>query len=154
MSPSPSHAALISFFEKPVCVKAAAPLKDGVTIALHLADTEVLTLEKISGRLNLLPSPPSAPDMTFYLGSKASESLSSIHSEDIGEIGIMIFDLMIHSDKEYRISVRVHANSFTLLRNGYFGVLTLGGAPVMTYLAKKGFGNISKIKNAISRLRN
>jgi|694.fasta_scaffold60969_2 hypothetical protein len=153
MSLSQAHAALKSFFDKPVCSQAAAPLKDGVEIAIKIGTLETLTLKKQGGRLELFPSSSLSPDMTFSMGEQAGEALAAIQTEDIGEIGIMIFDLMIHPDKKNRISVKVHANSFSLLRNGYFGVLALGGAPVMTYLAKKGLGNISKIKNALSRLK-
>ena len=47
----------------------------------------------------------------------------------------------------------VFVGPFDFLTHGYLGILPLGGATVMKFLASKGFTGISKIRDAISKLR-
>jgi hypothetical protein len=144
---------LKAFFERPVCVAGTKPLRDGIQIAVHLAGAGPVTLQKRGGRPEVLSSPPEKPQMTFHVPSKGLQQLVSTQTEDVGEIGVAILKLMAHSDPEYHVTAKVHIGLFDLLRNGYLGVLPLGGATVMKFLGTKGFGSIGKIKEAIGRLR-
>ena len=60
---------------------------------------------------------------------------------------------MAHGDPTFRIKASVHIGAFDLLRNGYLGVLPLGGVTVMRFLSSKGLNGIGKIKDAIGRMR-
>jgi hypothetical protein len=144
---------LSDFFSRDVCQRATKPLRDGIEIAVNLADAGTMTLTKKGGRMRAEPRTPGKPDMTFQVPERALHELTATTSEDIGEIGIAILKLMAHSDAQMRVTAKVHIGLFDLLRNGYLGVLPLGGAPVMKFLGSKGFNGIGKIKEAISRLR-
>ncbi len=144
---------LSDFFSRDVCQRATKPLREGIQIAVHVAGAEAMSLSKKGGRLSVEAGPPKKADMTFLVPERALRELTATDTNEIGEIGIAILKLMAHSDPEMRISAKVHIGLFDLLRNGYLGVLPLGGAPVMKFLASKGFNGVGKIKDAISRLR-
>ena len=65
----------------------------------------------------------------------------------------MLDFLMLSQEESLRLKAKVHIGSFQLLRNGYLGILPLGGVTVMKFLASKGFSSIGKIKDAISNLK-
>lgn len=141
------------FFEKPICQKAAAPLKNGSEVAIQVGDLAPFTLLKDQGHLFLAPSSSSSPDLSFFVGSEIPLLLNQINSDEIGEVGISVFNWMLEKEENKRISVKIHLDSFSVVRKGYLGVLALGGIPLMQYLATKGLGNVSKIKNALIKLQ-
>jgi len=153
MNAESSFYQLRSFFEKPVCQKAAEPLKDGAELAIQVGNETPFSLFKQRGQLALHPTAPTSPDMTFVLGGQIPTLLNQLGSNEIAEMGISIFNWMLEKDENKRISAKVHVDSFSILRKGYFGVLAQGGLPVMQYLATKGLGNLGKLKNALGKLR-
>jgi hypothetical protein len=153
MNPESSFFQLRSFFEKPVCQKAAEPLKDGAELAIQVGDEAPFSLFKQRGQLTLVPTAPTSPDMTFVLGGEIPTLLNQLGSNEIAEMGISIFNWMLEKDENKRISAKVHMDSFSILRKGYFGVLAQGGLPVMQYLATKGLGNLGKLKSALAKMR-
>lgn len=145
---------LQSFFQRPVAQTGTRPLRDGVEIALYLEDQGPVTLVKQNGQaLVLNHAPQKKPDMTFHIPCEAAKTLSGLSTDDVGEVGVEILKLMAHSDPAHRVTAKVHIGAFDLLRNGYLGVIPLGGPTVMKFLASKGFNNIGKIRDAISRMR-
>jgi hypothetical protein len=144
---------LKAFFALEVCQRATQPLKNGVELAIHITDCAPLTLEKKQGKVAVIEGTPKSPDMTFWIGKKGVHRLVETKTEDIGEIGIHLIKLMLDSDPEYRLKSKVHIGTLQLLTHGYLGVLPLGGSTVMKFLASHGFSNLSKIKEAISKLR-
>jgi hypothetical protein len=144
---------LKTFFEKPVCQAATKPLRDGVQIALHLDGADPVTLEKQNGVIQVVNAAPKKADMSFWVPAGAIETLSKVETTDVGEVGVEILKLMAHSDPAYHMTAKVHIGVFDLLRHGYLGVLPLGGPTVMKFLGSKGFGNMNKIREAISRMR-
>ncbi|MFM8268751.1 MAG: hypothetical protein ACKN9V_01065 [Pseudomonadota bacterium] len=153
MTMESSFYALRSFFERPVCQRAADPLKDGAELAIQVGTESPFSLSKHQGQLSLNPTPPTSPDITFLLGAEIPSLMSQLTSNEMAELGISIFNWMLEKDQNKRISARVHIDSFSILRKGYLGVLAQGGIPVMQYLATKGMGNLSKIKEVLSKLR-
>lgn len=147
------YESLAAFFRRDVCQRATKPLRDGIVIAVAVDGEAPLSLTKMGGRMEVTMEKPAKPDMSFSLTAKGLEQLSSLQTEDIGEIGVGILKLMAHSDPAYRMTAKVHIGMFDLLRHGYLGVLPLGGPTVMKFLGAKGFGSIGKIKDALSRLR-
>lgn len=147
-----AFAELKRFFEKPACQKATAPLRDGAAVCVVVAGTR-LGLMRRDGKMEVTEVAPKKADMTFELPIESLGELADNPSEDIGELGIAILQLMAHSDPTRRMSAKVHIGPFDLLARGYLAVLPLGGGTVMKYLASKGFTGISKIREGISRMR-
>lgn len=144
---------LKAFFDREVCQRATKPLRDGIEIAIHVGEGSARTLTKINDRVSVEPRPPKSPDMTFRVTPKGVERLIELQTEDIGEIGVQILKLMTSSTNDEKLTAKVHIGIFNILRNGYLGVLPLGGPTVMKFLAAKGFTGIGKIKDALSRLK-
>jgi len=144
---------LKEFFSRPVCNAATKPLREGVQIAIYLDDQGPVCLTKKNKAMTVETTAPAKPDMTFWVPAPAVATLTSLTTEDVGEIGVEILKLMAHDDAAHRISAKVHIGTFDLLRHGYLGVLPLGGPAVMKFLASKGLTGVGKIKDAISKLK-
>lgn len=144
---------LRAIFDREVCQKATKPLRDGVKIAIYVGEDGPLTLSHQGGRTGIFRTAPTSPDMTFIIPPRAIEDLEAIQTEDIGEIGVAIIKQMMSDDETRKIKAKVHIGTFDLLRNGYLGIIPLGGTTVMKYLGTKGFASIGKIKDAISKMR-
>jgi hypothetical protein len=154
MSAKPTEFKLLkNFFSLEVCQRATRPLKNGIEIAIHVDENSSLTLTKQKGQTEIIEETPQKPDMTFWIGKDGVKELTSLETEDIGEIGVAIIKLMLSGDSKTRLKSKVHIGTLQLLTHGYLGVLPLGGPTVMKFLASKGFSSIGKIKEAISQLR-
>ena len=148
-----SVSSLEKFFALDVCQRATKPLKEGIEIAIYVADEGPVSLIKIENQAKIITTAPKNPDMSFWIGPQGIKELMQLTTSDIGEVGIAIIKLMLSKDPNTVLKAKVHIGTFSLLRNGYLGVLPLGGSTVMKFLATKGFTNIGKIKDAISSLR-
>ena len=71
-------------------------------------------------------------------------------SEDVGELGVEFFQLVLERDPALKARLRVHAPTARLVAHGYLGVLALGGVKVAWWLLRKGVRNP---RAAIDRLR-
>lgn len=141
------------YFDREICQRATAPLKNGIQVAV-IVDHHHWSLVKDDGKTGLVATAAFHPDFTFSTTSLGIEELMKVTANDIGEIGLGILKLIAESDPEKRMEVKVHIGAFDLFRNGYLGVLPLGGPTVMKFLATKGFSNIGKIKEKLSQMRN
>lgn len=148
-----AHTLLTTFFRRDVCKRATAPLKAGVEIGVSVEGAPALTLTRTKQGFEVLERQPNKPDMTFSIPLSSLEALCQNPSEDVGEIGIAIIQLMAHSDPEKRMGVKVHAGMLDLLWKGYLNVLPLGGSAVMKQLGTMGFSSLGKIKDGISKMR-
>jgi len=144
---------LDSFFKKDICQKASRPLKNGVELSLIVQPGSQITLVKTKETLLLENRPALNPDITFSLGEEIPELLNHFSSNDLGQAGVFILKFMTEKEPARRINVKVHVHPLKMIRNGYFGVLALGGSPMMAALAQKGLGSFSQIKNVLSQLR-
>jgi hypothetical protein len=151
--PGDNFSKLKSFFDRGVCQRATAPLRDGIELSVEVEGEEPMTLSKMSGKTTVLNRRAEKPDMTFHVGPGAIDTLAATTTEDIGEIGVEILKLMAHESDDHKIRAKVHIGLFTLLSHGYLSVLPLGGATVTKFLASKGFSSIGKIKDGISRMK-
>lgn len=145
--------ALQEFFKREVAKKGTEPLRNGIEIAIYVDGAGPVNLTKLEGTAQVLPSPPKKANMTFHVPGAALKTLCASDTTDVGEIGVVILQLMAASEESERVKAKVHIGLFDLLRNGYLGVIPLGGPTVMKFLASKGFNGMGKIKDAISRLR-
>jgi hypothetical protein len=151
--PETSLALLRDFFNRPLAQQAVQPLREGIEISVYIDELGPVCLTKKDGRTAITEQAPAKPDMSFWVTTPGIQKLSASQATDIGEIGIEICKLMISSDPKERLKASVHIGLFDLLRNGYLGVIPLGGASLMKFLGTQGFGSIGKIKDAISKLR-
>jgi len=140
------------FIKRQVCQKATAPLSTGAMMSLQV-DDETFTLRKEKTGLAVLKGPCEKPDLSFSIPLEALRQLDRNTTEDVGEMGVALLKQMIQSDPNLKMHAKVHIGIFDLLRKGYLGVLPLGGPAVMKFLGTKGFTNMSKIKEAIQKMR-
>ena len=142
-----------TFFARPVCARAARPLKNGIRVSLEVDGQEYFTLTKENGILKAYCERATLPEVSFRLSKEALEALSEFKSEDIGEMGVLVLEWITHAEASKRITVASHVGILELVWKGYLGVLPLGGPAVMKFLAARGFSGLGKIKEAISHLR-
>ena len=145
-----SAEALRGFFESaPAARKATRPLGRGARVNLALdAGPAHFTME--TGAPEVRTGAAEDADFTLTLPDGAVSRITGLGSEDVGEVGIEFFRLVIERDPALKARIRVHASTARLVTNGYLGVLALGGAKVAWWLLKNGIRNP---KAAIDRLR-
>lgn len=153
MNSEPAFSYLNHFFSSPQAQKTSATIRKGTEIAIQVEGLPSFCLKKDEQGLELLAQAPSHPDLTFYLGADTPALLSELRSEEITDLALSIFKLMVSDDPRKKIKVSVHVDFFRLINNGYFKVLAQGGPEVMRFLAEKGLGNFSKIKSIISQTK-
>ncbi len=145
-----SFEALKVFLEgAPAARKAARPLSRGarVNVALDGGDAR-FTME--SGGPELREGRDSDPDFTLTIPARAVDRLTTLATDDVGEVGIQFFKLVLERDPALKVRVHVDAPTVRLLGNGYLGVLALGGVKVTWWLVRNGIKNP---RAAIERLR-
>ncbi|OFZ20553.1 MAG: hypothetical protein A2X94_11040 [Bdellovibrionales bacterium GWB1_55_8] len=147
-----------AYFDREVAQKAAKPLSNGCEIEIRIrkgsAEPEIFVFTKIAGRNQFLEKTAADPQVIFTLTPAAAHAILNDPSDDIGTIGIAISKLIISTDPESRISVKLHAGILTFFSMGYFGVITAGGSRFAGYLASRGLSGIASIKAALQKLRN
>jgi hypothetical protein len=148
--PTPITEALANFFSNsPAARKATKPLSRDARVALDLAAGPArFTMSTGEGRVEAGAEPD--PDFTLTMPDGAVAHLTSIPAQDVGELGIEFFKLMLAREPERKVRVHIHASTARLVSHGYLGVLAAGGAKVAWWLLKNGVKNP---KAAIDRLR-
>lgn len=141
------------FSKRHVFTTATNPLKDGIEIAIFIDEAESITLTKRNKLIEVLEISPKAPEISFWISSKAVEQIHKHPSEDVGDIGIELIKLMAKSEVDLYLRCKIHAGLITLTMKGYLGVIPLGGSKLMKFLATKGFSGMGRIKQAIDNLR-
>lgn len=144
---------LQTFLSRDVCKKGTAPLHQGVQLAIFVGEHGPFTIEKAEDQAICRSDAPTAPEMTIHVPAKAFEQLCRSDTQEVGEVGVEIIKLMLHSDPNFRIRAKVHIGLFGLLTNGYLAILPLGGGAVMKFLASSGLTSMEKIKTAIERFK-
>jgi hypothetical protein len=136
------------FFDREVAQKAAKSMSNGAEIQFHVGD-EVFTFTRVAGKNAVVPSSAKKPQIIFTLSPKAAEGILDYSSEDIGEIGIHIAKMVVSKDPDTRVAVQFKSGFLGLFTQGYFGVLTAGGAGLASFLASHGLNGISGIKRLL-----
>ncbi len=148
--PADGFAALKRFFEtSPAARLASRLLARGARVNLGLGDGPAhFTME--SGSAQVRKGAALDPDFTLQLPDGAVARITSMTSDDVGELGIGFFQLVLERDPALKVRVRIDGSTARLLSHGYLGVLALGGVKVTWWLLKKGVRNP---KAAVDRLR-
>ena len=146
----PSYESLRTFFETaPVARKATRPLGRGARVNLALDGGEA-TFTMESGAPAVHPGAGADPDFTLTMPAGAVAAVTGHGSDDVGQLGIEFFKLVLERDPARKVRVRIEAPTTRLLGHGYLGVLALGGMKVTWWLLKNGVKNP---RAAIDRLR-
>jgi len=148
--PETSLDALARFFAtSPAARRAVRPLAGGARVALDL-DEGPAGFTLAAGAPCLAPGPLAEPDFTLRLPAGAVARVVAVQGEDVGEVGIAFFKLVLERDPALKVGLRVDAPTTRLLAHGYLGVLAQGGARVAFWLLRRGFANPLAV---IDRLR-
>ena len=92
-------------------------------------------------------------DFTFRAPEVVLDDLLKLQSSDIGEIGVHIFkDMMSSVPQERRIHLKVNIGVFGIAKNGYLGVIALGGKAVASFLARHGM-SLSMLKAIVQKFK-
>jgi hypothetical protein len=148
--PESSLVALQAFLEAaPAARRACRHLRSAAQVALRLAGGPArFTVE--GGRPALRPGPTADPDFTLEIPPAAVSRLTGRRDADVGELGILFFQLLLERDPALRIRARLHASTGRLAARGYLGVLASGGLQVAGWLLRRG---IADPRRAIELLR-
>jgi hypothetical protein len=152
--------ALKFFFEQnPLSLQAAESLHVGREISLEILDSSLerhfftFTKNSTTKKNTFEGRKSEKPDFSFEIPQKVAEELTQRNFSSIAEVGLFIFEKMLSNEVESKIRVRASIGFLAFLTSGYPGILTSGGIQVAQFLASKGFGNVSKINEALSRLQ-
>ncbi len=150
----PTYLKLKTFLEdRPICTQAAKPLSKSAAVRIHFTDHDtVYTFSIINGRQQLLPGKPPDPDFTLTIPPAAVDQITRIEEDSIAQFGITLMQLVWEHKQDLKIQAAIHHGPLKLWAHGYFGILALGGMPVMRYLASRGFGQIGKIRKRMGEL--
>lgn len=142
---------LQEFFDKPVAIKAASPLKKGVSLNVRIIETgEEFRVVK-EEKMKVYEGFGKNPDATLEITKGAIEYLLSLETDNIGTYGIEIFKLILEGDDEKKIVIHYHIGLIKITTHGYFGVLKLGGSAIWQYLSKHGLSSIGKIRQLLKK---
>ncbi|MBI5071011.1 MAG: AAA family ATPase [Deltaproteobacteria bacterium] len=142
-------ASLTAVLERPVARRAARALAPATEVGLLVAGTAArFTME--GGRPVLREGAAADPDFTLTLPEAAVARLAAQQTDDVGEMGIAFFQLLMERDPSLHVGVRIQASTVRLLSHGYLSVLALGGMRVGLWLLRKGLADPRAV---IERLR-
>jgi len=142
-------ATLAAVLDRPVARRAARPLRAAAEVGLVVAGTAArFTVE--AERPVVREGAPADPDFTLTLPEAAVARLAAKQTDDVGEMGVAFFQLLLERDPALKVGVRVQASTARLLSHGYLSVLAQGGMRVGLWLLKKGLADPRAV---IERLR-
>ncbi len=146
---APALASLAALLDRPVARRAARPLAPSAEVGLVVAGTAArFTME--GGRPVAREGTAADPDFTLTLPEGAVARLAAQESDDVGEMGVAFFQLLLERDPALHVGVRLHASTARLLSHGYLSVLALGGMRMGLWLLRKGLADPRAV---IERLR-
>jgi len=148
------------YFSREVAQKAAKSLSNGVEMefqiqsaATDLNADETFTFTKTQGRNQIVAGPAKSPQVRFTLTLAAADHILADPSEEIGQIGVNIAKMILSGDAGKKVSFKIHAGFLSLMTQGYFGVVTAGGAAFASFLASHGLNGLGAIKAAFKKLK-
>ncbi|MCW5830726.1 MAG: hypothetical protein KIT79_15570 [Deltaproteobacteria bacterium] len=152
---SPVYLRLKSFFEeREVSRRAVAPLSDRAALRLRLTGhggEYLFTAHRGQPRLDPYAGEP--VDLTITVPDAAAERLVSLTDETLSAYALCILEMAASDDPAIKVRGNIHSGVWTLWRHGYFGLLRLGGPPMMEFLKRKGLGSLTAIRQKIRSTR-
>ncbi len=145
------------FEENKLANDAAASIKNGREIEIIVVTTDKsrveFTFKKDSGKNKIETGKAKDADLSFVMPEAAIREIITSEFDSVGQVGLRIFEKMLSSDENHKITAKLNCGILSLMTGGYLGVLTAGGTDVAKFLATKGLGNMGKLKDAISKMK-
>lgn len=151
------------FLSQEIALKAAKPLSEGVEIGFIVQEAgnlgqsgneiEQFFFKKTRKEPAVSEGPAPSPELCFYLTPMAAQEILDNPSTDIGEMGVRIAKLIVSSDPNLKIKIKLKTSVFGLFAKGFFGVIATGGSSFAAFLASRGLNGLDGIKSAIKGLR-
>lgn len=151
MTADESFLTLKTFFEsRKAAQQSLLAIKEGVEIGLIIGGSIECVLFR-RGRMPVVEKRAALnPDVVFHILPESVLTLSSITSDEIGDIGVNVLKEVLAG----HIQIKIPGRLWNLLNRGYIDMIRSGGAPVMSFLAQNGFASITKILSKIKQMRN
>lgn len=147
---------LTDFFSTPLAEKAGSFLSERAVIAIHV-DGEAFVFRRKGGknRIDTADGKPDA-DVHFWVPPSALRHLlavAQLPGTGLGSMGVATLERLFASAPEEKIKFRVDTGFLGLWAKGYFSVLKAGGPEVASYVARKGFNSVARIKEVLKNIR-
>ena len=150
MSDQQAFEKLKDFFEnRKACRLAAEPLKKGVEIGVVINDVVDCSFFKDGEDPRFEKRSAKNPDVVFYIAPDAIEALVAHETDDVGELGIAVAKQYLSGS----VKIKVKGSIFSLLTNGYLGVIKSGGMSFTRFLAGHGLNGLGKIKDFMTKMK-
>ncbi|MGE3261571.1 MAG: hypothetical protein AB7K68_07320 [Bacteriovoracia bacterium] len=148
---------LKDFFQTPLADKAGSFLSEKATIALHVEEEAFLFRRKKGENvIEEADSKKCEADVHFWIPASALRhllDLSGLPGTGLGVMGVAVLEHLFAGEPERKIKFRVDSGFLALWAKGYFSVLKAGGPEVASYVARKGFNSVTRIKEVLKNIR-
>jgi hypothetical protein len=108
-------------------------------------------LKNNAGQIIMIEGPPPPPQASLTFSAQLAREVLTLKSDEISDFGLLILRAFL--ERPRRLQAKIHVGFIELWRKGWFGVLTLGGGRVASYLASQGLNGIGGIQRALKALR-
>ena len=135
--------------EDPSCKQAALRLGNGVEIGLRVADSVECAFFKNATGAAFEVRAAKSPDVIFLLSVTAVEILASQTNRTLGELGVEVLKQYLGGE----VHMKVPGNIFSIMKNGYLGIIKDAGIPFAKFLAENGVSSLTKIPDIIKKLK-
>lgn len=134
---------------KPVFAKALSHLKPPGELALRLEDRNEYALFLKEGQVQLEERTALA-DVEFSFNAEALRQLSGHPGEQLASFGIAVMEQILAGD----MKIHVRGSLWRLATGGYVQIILASGPEMVTFLAKHGLTNTSKIISLMRSFKN
>ncbi len=148
------QAELQSFLKSHLAEEAGTHLTDGATIVIHVDGAEEFSYVRKKGENTLSLGNTSKADLRFWVPLLTMRYLLNLAAKPevgMGAMGVAILERLFHGE-DSRIRFRVETGFIGLWSKGYFSVLKAGGPEVASYLTKRGFGSLGRLKDVLRKI--
>jgi hypothetical protein len=141
---------LKSFFEtRNAARQALSSLKEGIEIGVVIGGSVECALFRRGENPVVEARPANKPDVIFQIRPESVYVLSQNTKDEIGDVGVAVLKEVLAGN----IKIQIPGGIMNLISRGYLDIVRKGGAPVAAFLARHGLSSVSKIINAIKRMR-
>lgn len=138
-----------AFFQTSVAHRALKHLKEKQEIGVMVEGGYLFAIYRVGNQVMVEERTPKKPDVIFEMTPAGLEAVVAYRGDEVGEVGILVVQQYIKGE----VKIRAVGGLFSLLKNGYMGIIGEGGPVFMKYLAQHGVSNLSKIPELFKKLR-
>jgi hypothetical protein len=142
------------FRAHPIWCEAARGISEDATsnVFFRHRPGEPWRLVRRAGESVLEPGRAADPDLAFCFPPAAIGALEATRG-GVGDFALALFRLMLDSDPERRVELRVIAPFTRLLRRGYVSLLLRGGPRLLRFGAAHGVRSLAELRRAVEAAR-